>query len=130
MSVSQCTEGCLDESAMQGEACKACLDLPCGQDYGCCVVRNCGAPESAFGIHCGGGTSGGADCADFCDKCATCYATEPSFNEGACRGDSATFDRTECTRFCGSTSFSSEVDGGSLPSGWRDLSCAALDSAI
>ena len=49
MDTSQCVEGCNSVGSSQSAACNACMDMSCGQAFGCCLVNECGTPEDALG---------------------------------------------------------------------------------
>lgn len=52
MDPEQCRAGCAAEASAQSAACGACMSMSCGQEFGCCLVRNCGTPEDALGLDC------------------------------------------------------------------------------
>ena len=52
MSLSSCVAGCNQVGSSQSAACQACMSMSCGQEFGCCLVRECGTPDDALGIDC------------------------------------------------------------------------------
>ena len=52
MSVTSCVEGCNQVGSSQSAACLGCMNMSCGQDFGCCLVRECGTPQEALSIDC------------------------------------------------------------------------------
>ena len=137
MDLNQCVPGCEAEARFKSAACLACMSKPCGQEFGCCLVQECGAPSSALGdITCTGGGSGGSggsggggsDCAEFCAKCEFCVQQGGGWSEGAC--GPTPYTNSKCLTFCASSSWTSEGSGGRLPDGWGSMDCATFDDNI
>jgi len=75
-----------------------------------------------------GGSGGGVDANALCNKCAQCFAQDPSFQEGYCDPfwDGSSFDTASCVQNADPQKLDSAPTATQLDS----MSCAEFDDAV